>query len=407
MTYPSTSKFYFFLAFSIAVLGTLAGDVQAQLPSAVKVSHPASDGIDLLKGKENYLQNVKAPYRYGDKLYFTASVPNKRGTSKVARLFSSVHGDKPIMLPINPKEDNIHAAHATISIGGDRIYYTVFKETTKVTEGHSEIWYRDKEYDGTWGHLVQMPKFVNLSDVINTQPSAGFDFTLKKEVVYFSSNRPGGKGGFDIWFCTVERDGSFGKPVNLPFNTAADEVTPHYSTFLQMVFFSSNMPGGYGGFDVYRSSKDSKGTWQTGENLSSVNTAFDETFFSYHQPSLTCYFCSNMPSFKCHNDPNGCAENAIYAGKLNGSLVVETRSELDSMPLYGCNIELENMETGTIENTILQSENSVIDLPLEPNRKYRLIISRPYHYPVFLPLENVLCDFAHPLRKTIYLKPMR
>lgn len=384
------------------------GQTLAQNPS-ILIEKPDLTGwstLELAPGHINSIAGASSPFRYGDKIYFTVSVPRKSGGGKVSRLYSALINDPAIPQLINPKEDDVSAANATLSIGGNRIYYIVTKETTNDKPTRSEIWYRDKEYDGTWGHVVTLPKSINDLGIINQHPSCGFDFSLKKEVLYFSSNRPGGKGGFDIWYCTLNRDGSFSEPINAPFNTAEDDVSPFFYTHAQMIFFSSNRPGGKGGFDVYQSSKNIAETWQPAENLGAVNTTFDELYFTYHQPTQFVYLCSNRPNANCKNMPTGCPELAIFSGKLNSSLIVNTMNLLDSAALYGCNIELENMETGVIETTILRSENSIVELPILPNKKYRLIVSRAGYYPVFLQLQSVSTDFVHPIRKTVYLKPM-
>lgn len=382
------------------------GVVHAQLSDSVQANYAINEER-MVGANFDLTGNVTAPYKYGEKMYFSASVPNKKGNREVTKLFSCVRGEKATMLTINPKEDAMNAADATLSIGGDRIYYTVFKESSEVKLGERHIWYRDKQYDGNWGPVVQLPKYINMSDVITAQPTSGYDFKLKKEIVFFSSNRPGGKGGMDIWYTTVERDGSFGMPVNLPFNTEFDEVTPHLSTHLQMLFFSSNMPGGKGGFDIYRAEKSVAGEWQMGEGLAPANSSFDDLYFCYHQPTQTCYFSSNRPNESCQKDTAHCSNLVIFSAKLTGILFVETRSLLDSMPLFGCNVELENMETGVIETTILNAETNSFVLPILEGKKYRLIVSRPYHFPIFLPLDNSYCDFAHPIRKIVYLQPMK
>lgn len=368
---------------------------------------PAQATLGLAPNNLNVIPGTCSPFRYGDKVYFTVSVPKISGEGKVSRLYSAVLNNAATPQLINPKEEDTNASNATLSIGGNRIYYTVSKESGNGKPTHSEIWYRDKEYDGTWGHVVNLPRPINDMGIINQHPTCGYDFSLKKEVLYFSSNRPGGKGGFDIWYCTINRDGSFNDPVNASFNTAFDEVSPFFYTHAQMIFFSSNVPAGMGGFDVYRSSKNSSGNWQHAENLSAVNTVFNELYFTYHQPTQTIYFCTNRPNESCQNSPKGCSDLSIFSGKLCGSLVVNTLNEQDSTALYGYNIELENSETGMIETTILRSENSIVELPILPNKKYRLIVSRPGFYPVFLQLQSVSADFVHPIRKSVYLKPMK
>ncbi len=389
---------YFFIEQTLAQSSPILLETQSNSVGAT---------INLAANNLNTFQGACAPFRYGDKIYFSASVPKKTGAGMVSRLYSAWQNEPAVPQLINPKEDDLSAAQGVLNIGGDRIYYTVYRETASGKPAQGEIWYRDKRYDGSWGQVVILPKPINESGIINQQPTCGYDFLLKKEVLYFSSNRPGGKGGFDIWYCVLNRDGSFSKPINAEFNTVNDEVTPFFYSHAQILFFSSNMLAGKGGFDIYRTTKNETGTWEAAENLNAANSSFDDLYFSYHQPSKTVYLCSNRPSENCENAPIGCPGLSIFSGKLNGSIIVNTMSALDSAAVYGCNFELENRETGAIELTLLQSENSIVEFPVLPNKKYRLIVSRKGFYPNFIQLDSMFTDFAHPIHKTVLLKPMR
>jgi hypothetical protein len=72
----------------------------------------------------------------------------------------------------------------------------------------------------------------------------------------FASNRPGGSGVFDLYY-SILRDGEWSSPVNLgePINSASDEYRPilggHIDFNNRYMMFSSNRPGGKGGFDLY------------------------------------------------------------------------------------------------------------------------------------------------------------
>lgn len=86
----------------------------------------------------------------------------------------------------------------------------------------------------------------NMSEYSFRHPSLSID----GKKLYFSSNRPGGKGGYDIWVSTLT-NGEWGEPTNVDsINTAANEAFPfiHASGFL---FFASDISGGMGGFDIY------------------------------------------------------------------------------------------------------------------------------------------------------------
>jgi hypothetical protein len=76
------------------------------------------------------------------------------------------------------------------------------------------------------------------------------------KLLVFASDRPGGYGGFDLYY-SLYNDGSWSEPVNFgeEINSAYDEyrpVTVHHNDFANnLLIFSSNRPGGKGGFDLY------------------------------------------------------------------------------------------------------------------------------------------------------------
>ena len=77
-----------------------------------------------------------------------------------------------------------------------------------------------------------------------------------RSIMIFTSNRPGGFGGYDLYY-SIFRNGNWSSPVNLGprINTSSDEYRPvigyHPSFNNLFLIFSSNRPGGKGGFDLY------------------------------------------------------------------------------------------------------------------------------------------------------------
>lgn len=83
--------------------------------------------------------------------------------------------------------------------------------------------------------------------------------TVDGKWLYFSSNRPGGEGGMDIWKVRIDENGKpKGEAKNLgaPINSEYDEVTPFFHETTSTLFFSSNGHKSMGGLDVYKSSFD-------------------------------------------------------------------------------------------------------------------------------------------------------
>lgn len=98
--------------------------------------------------------------------------------------------------------------------------------------------------------------------------------------LYFASDMPGGRGGTDIWYSERQADGSWGQPVNAgsSINSAGDELFPAVSPD-GTLYFSSDGFAGMGGLDIFRSS-GSKDSWTQPANLRyPVNGAGDD--FAY------------------------------------------------------------------------------------------------------------------------------
>lgn len=99
----------------------------------------------------------------------------------------------------------------------------------------------------------KLPAPVNVQGYKTIQPFV----TSDGRTLYFSSNRPGGFGGLDIWKIKLDEHGlPFGEPENLgkEVNSELDEVTPFYHEFSGTLFFSSNGHNSIGGLDVFKAS---------------------------------------------------------------------------------------------------------------------------------------------------------
>lgn len=122
---------------------------------------------------------------------------------------------------------------------------------------------------------------INLGNKINTAGWEGTPFftDLDRKVYFASDGIAGGYGGRDIWWCRY----GYGYPlpdeaynVGPPLNTLANETHPVISQQEDVIFFASDRPGGYGGYDIWMSTK-SGGMWQSPVNIGPpINTAGDD-----------------------------------------------------------------------------------------------------------------------------------
>ncbi len=128
------------------------------------------------------------------------------------------------------------------------------------------------------GKYWQFPKHLNGN--VNTPGwEAQAVVSSDNTQLFFASKRPGGFGGSDIWMCIRQKNGRWGRAINLgdSINTPGDEMAPFLHADDHTLYFSSNGRIGMGGYDLYVSRKDSAGHWSKAVNLGfPVNTKANE-----------------------------------------------------------------------------------------------------------------------------------
>lgn len=137
---------------------------------------------------------------------------------------------------------------------------------------------------------------VNLGLTVNgrgweSQPCVAADGSI----LYFSSDRPDGFGGKDIWYCRRARDGSWERPINAGprVNTAFDEVSPWVSPDGRTLYFSSNGMPGLGGFDVFEAHNAIGGGTVVQNVGTPINSPSDEITFSLSSDGSHAFVASN------------------------------------------------------------------------------------------------------------------
>ena len=151
--------------------------------------------------------------------------------------------------------------------------------------------YWSKKVGDRWSKPRNLGAAVN-SRYWDSQPS----FSIDGKTLYFTSNRPGGKGGKDIWKTTLGENGRWSKAVNMgdSINTPQDETCPfiHYDD--QTLYFASNGHVGMGGFDIFYSRKINDTTWTMPTNIGyPINTAGDELNLIVGAGGSTAIFSSD------------------------------------------------------------------------------------------------------------------
>jgi hypothetical protein len=209
-----------------------------------------------------------------------------------------------------------HVANPALSPDGKRMYVTVCDPNpdNPYAPKHCGLAVSWREGDG-WSK----PERLDVLDVegsVTTQPDVAL--VNSAEMLFFASNRPGGEGGMDIWYCTVTNGNSYSKPVNAgkQINSREDEITPHYCGECGTLYFSGTWQQGFGGFDIHYS-KGVPGSFEAPQNAGRpFNSPLNDMYLRKSDRYIT--FTSNRD-----NGQSTCC-NRIY--------VYEKPKQQDSVP---------------------------------------------------------------------------
>jgi len=166
--------------------------------------------------------------------------------------------------------------------------------------GGVDLWvsYREHTHDDfDWQQAVNLGAGVN-SAADDQGPSYFENEGDGAPQLYFRSRRPGGLGGADIYVSAQMADGSFGPPV-----LVTELCSPLNDTFPSIrhdgleIFFNSNRVGTIGGGDLWAATRESTlDAWSTPVNLgSTVNTSFKEQNAYLSSDGKTLFFSSDRP----------------------------------------------------------------------------------------------------------------
>ncbi len=210
---------------------------------------------------------------------------NNKGSEKVVNLGNTINSKYSEYSPLISEDQKtiIFTYVGEGCKGGKRNYYG---------QVDSNGFYMEDIYistlnDNTWS------KPQSIGDEINTElPEATTGLTPDGKTLFFYKSDS--KSPDDIWMSTFDGS-SWSTPEQLPspINTKYFEAHACISNDGNTIYFSSDRPGGFGGKDIYVSQKKDDGGWTNPKNLGkSINTQYDEEGPFMHSPTNTLYFSS-------------------------------------------------------------------------------------------------------------------
>ena len=313
-----------------------------------------------------------------NKLFFSSAISGKQEYYYVTK--SNKEWVGPTKLDAeNPAKTELRSG--SFSPDGNRFY---FSKIATDESGASVVSIFVTNYtDGNWSEAVRLPSFINVPKSNSTHPCVIMDNGT--EVIFFSSDREGGKGGYDIWYTTVTiKDNvvNYNLPKNLGnrINGVSDEICPNYDISEATLFFSSNGLNNIGGFDVFRS-KGSRTQWEIPRNMGfPINSSADDLFYTVDAKKRNGFLVSNRAfgaeKSSTLNDDIFYFEEKQIKLFLKGTIT----SNLDSSALFDVTAKLYTTKDSI--NTLISE--SKLDKPefefaLDKNNLYTIEFSYPNH----------------------------
>ena len=204
-------------------------------------------------------------------------------------VFSSMEEGAFNLGDLMPHPFNLHdnEGGASLTIDNNELFLTICEPVNGYN--NCDIYYSARK-DSFWTSLRRLLYPVNKLDSWESQPTVSSD----GNTLLFTSIRPGGKGGADIYSVSRTENGSWGDLQSLSINTLKDEKSPFLHPDNQTLYFSSNGHRGLGGLDIFYVKKDTTGNWGKPQNIGyPINSEADDLGFFVSTDGKTAYFASN------------------------------------------------------------------------------------------------------------------
>ncbi|MBN2893287.1 MAG: OmpA family protein [Bacteroidales bacterium] len=236
---------------------------------------------------------------------------------------------------------NYCTANGAFSPDKTRFYFTM-KSVNEMGVPISNLYVTEK-INADWSEPFKIENKVNIPFYNSTQPSVGKTYDPNLEVIYFVSDRPNGWGGKDIWFSVYNKiHKTYSEPINAGgyINTVGDEMTPFYDNINKIMYFSSNGLPSFGGFDVFKSIGDIT-NWTPAQNIGSpINSSFDDFYYSKFSNQEKGFFISNRPEALDWGSENCCFD--IFMFDINEPEKINITGQLE-VPLVSLNHEIDSI----------------------------------------------------------------
>jgi OOP family OmpA-OmpF porin len=293
-------------------------------------------------------------------------------------------------LPGPFNSDTEHSTNGTYSFDGNRFYFTRCRRNAR-NKAICSIYVSRKE-NGEWSAPESLGDGVNDPEFTSTQPAVAFESTRNREVIYFVSDREGGRGGMDIWYTIYDsRKKVYMRASNAgpKINTAGDETTPYFDKRTNTTYFSSDGWQGIGGLDIFTSNGELKKRTPPKNMGAPLNSSYDDLYYVLNKTTgQTGMFVSNREIKTADGTRSGCCDDLFYFKFLNatriqleGKVGDATVADGDSNAIIkGARLTVEikdPSDTSFIPSTtVFTDRTGKFDMELQPDKDYRITVQK-------------------------------
>ena len=278
---------------------------------------------------------------------------------------------------LNKLNKKYHEGPSSYSKDGSIVMYTQDNYKSKSTDGVRKLEMIESRFkDGKWGEKISFP--LNNKEYSVGHPSLSADGNS----LYFSSDMPGGKGGVDLYRVDRKADGTWGSAENLgdKINTEGNEMFPfiHESG---LFFFSSDSRPGLGGLDVFVSQITDNQFSKVVNIGAPINGSKDDFTFVLNAEKTKGFFASNREGGKGDDD--------LYSFNLLkpfqfGKSIKGTAKDKTGTILANTQVELKD-KNGVVLKTVTTNADGTYSFDVEAGKEFVLNGSKD----AYLPGKNV------------------
>lgn len=278
---------------------TLIFDLQNIKASKLNAKDTADFYLQQLTTNINTGSSEFAPFPLGDSLliYSSHRFPSKQDENTLyakiltSKITNSIY-ESGIALPALINNVDYSNGNATISTDGKVMVFTrcQYNDSNQLICDLYECSIKNGKYSTPKKISVNAEGYTTTQPCLVTNPLQGYQ-------LFFSSNREGGYGQNDIYTCFRGADGKYSGLSNLgaKINSKDNELTPFYNLNNDSLYFSSDKSGGLGGFDIYKTSTKDK-LHLISHLKAPLNSGYNDLYYtSSYGKDGTTYIVSNRP----------------------------------------------------------------------------------------------------------------